>query len=106
MAAQVGFLFVTFRIKLVSLGEKFPIYMLRTFTCIINFMLSKFRRKPVKGTFVKPGNKTFHHLFCKQLQILKTRNLINLFFYIHPVTLSISASLNINFVEGSFSIFT
>src|SRR5690606_24444270 len=97
MAAQVGFLFVTFGIKFIGLGEKFPIYMLRAFTCIINFMLSKFRRKPVEGTFVKPGNKTFHHLFCKQLKVFETRYFVNLFFYIHPVTLSA--------VEGSFSIF-
>src|SRR5690606_21895590 len=83
MATQVCFFFVALCIKLVRFSKKLPVYMFGAFAVIVNFMLRKFGRKTVKWTFMESRNKTFYHLFCKQFQIFKTRNLIYFFLNIH-----------------------
>ena len=59
--------------------------MFGAFAAVVDFMLCKFCRKTMKRTFMEPRYKTLHHLFCKQLQIFKTRYLIDFLLDIHSV---------------------
>ena len=62
MAAQVGFFFVAFHKQTVGFGKNFPVNVPRTFARVIEAMLGKFDRKPVKRRFVQARNEALHQL--------------------------------------------
>ena len=73
VAAQVGLFFIALDKELLGLGKELPVDMTRAFALVVEPVLGKLHRKPVKRTLVQARDKPFNHLFGQDLQVAHVR---------------------------------